>query len=1697
MSDGFDPRQLGEEQGVDPRSLVTTAEVGGFDPRSLSNAGGVNPRRLSPNVTPEQSWPDVTVGSTEYGAADTASIMARSINHHLSSPANSLEDFSNSMEDFKKSHPEYGPTEVQNTLDLISNPKAISSRVFGSAAYTGMMMGTSMIPAAGWAVTGLTAYGIESQRAYEQALHEGATVQEAETAGRATGTANAIGQMIMSSKMLSILKGEGANFTRQLNNSTNSIQNAIGKGAFGMVKDAGVLGAINAIQGGIDDKIATDVYGAENRDPFNWDRRLQEGSIGAISSMLIGAPMGVVKIRKAIMDGEGNPTGQTADLNVFDRDTAFRYFKSKGAPTERARDMAAMTDLWASQHASDTGMPKESFFPSVINDKNFELGSNGAALQAKTQSVFDSFEKDPATTLKTLMKTAVSQFPADKVNALKDSLGITDKMSPGEADAKMDSAMLRYLWDTQPVSPEMAEPLEGIKQMLVDTYKNVTTLGAKKLPVESKIILDSMLAPETDAITSTRDRLAAARADLKSNFPPEFNPANLLTNEELQSLIEPIREEKVTHEFDPQFLNVSKETKETILRRPTTEEMKAKMEELIASKTPTEQAGNAPSEVKPELGLVEGVPRSRQEANLLIVDLYNELDRLRMGRLIRDEMSGVERRSESGQWLRDHLIRESPGDASSRQDFMQRAMRKLIPDEVASWFDKQSPLRKTESGVTLLDLGSEKEALSKAMDGPYNYEGGKKAASLGWKERLWLQKRDAMGFTNLEKIVDQSLPPEFRVTIPEKFRNVKDFVDFHAQMNREYGATAKAQGQTMRFADGKNRPYQQPDANRFLRLHTNEFREMAANPDGRQWKSFLENIKNLPGNEDLAKMKTSDISQKAQEVFHDTEIRSNSALESARLFKVVPSEVPIEVNRKMMTKEQYDAAIKRGVTGLKKEGNEYFKPIYRNKQLFETDPIRYIARASKVQADRLAWGKLAGQSTLSKVENSAIARVAKILDVTPANDAAALIRRIRSELLGTPLERLQTNLEKTTISKGQHGPPNSAEAVVANLKDHLDAAERERGSLDVPDPLSDKKALAQAVSLARSLKINLRPSRQDYLDNINSITATNMTEKQARSLKSAARQLEGINIELPKHELLSEVKSRLSEDTFSVIDNLMKRIDKETGVTNNPHALRVLKDIQGIPSAGGPEIPSIIKSVTSMIGTTMTAFRAPLHVPQTAWQILPDVGIKAYSEAMQSVLNEKTSVRERLNILGSVPHTVNRIGFEKILSMENLGKLAHLSEYPKILAGVAKAYRQVVNKTMLIDYVMNQNNLIAGESYRNYAKGLMDRPIVNGKANVTSSDVATLKKVGLSSQEIEGVKTGQISETTFAKIVLGGVQRLGTDLPAFKQGRIETSPIGRMTFAFSGYAINSGRILSGFMRHNVYEAMKSKDVPSMIRAGRDILTFVGAALGAGALTEVLYSIPRGSEMRQRLKEDDETTLHRATGALIKIAFVGPAARVMEGVSANGASDIILGSMPYLHAVGKLISMFSSNVNELIYGKPDVEQKFGRYGFGREVSEYLKSMNPMVREWGHTLDNAQYPDKPGYDEARQTVAMYKAKSSKTTGVPKPEALDPMKNDVYFYVQRGDRKGAVTAAQDYYRDYFEQIKGDPRNAIIHGMSPLQATESLRTSLNNRAPLDLTEMEKLDFLSSLPPDRAKKYLRMDIKYRALVDGIAPKER
>jgi hypothetical protein len=153
---------------------------------SLRNYAG------STNPDDQDIW-DVTGGAALYGGADIFSLASRRLGR--ATGLETFKDVSDFFEDFKKEHYSYGPTQVANTLDLITSPKALSSRLFGGAAYLGLgVLGTSN--PVGMGLTFGAAYAIESQRSYEDAKATGATEDEASLTGNVVGLTNGVLQVL-------------------------------------------------------------------------------------------------------------------------------------------------------------------------------------------------------------------------------------------------------------------------------------------------------------------------------------------------------------------------------------------------------------------------------------------------------------------------------------------------------------------------------------------------------------------------------------------------------------------------------------------------------------------------------------------------------------------------------------------------------------------------------------------------------------------------------------------------------------------------------------------------------------------------------------------------------------------------------------------------------------------------------------------------------------------------------------------------------------------------------------------------------------------------------------------------------------------------------------------------------------------------------------------------------------------------------------------------------------------------------------------------------------------------------------------------------------------------------------------------------------------------------------------------------------
>jgi hypothetical protein len=1743
--------------------------------------------KLLPHVKPEpdRDLYDVTIGAAQYGGAETLGLFARGIDRSFVK-SDSLTEFAQSMERFKNLHPEYSPVEVQSAQQLISNPAALSSNIFSGAAYLGINAGTMMIPGVGIPLTMATGYTIEAQRAYEQAKMFGSDEESATQAGKWSGTVGAFFSVLDGAKLVKIAKGERSVLAERMMNSANAYKRSLGPGV-NAAQDAVMVAGLGALQGGINEGIALSTYGKPIEKGF-WDRRLQEGAIGAATSVLLGSGSRVIKkvLGKGLVTDD--PTSnREIEINVFDRDSAISFFNERGVPSDSAKAMGALADGFASQWSERTRAPKERWFNSVLNEDNFKVrpeNDNGSALAADMESLLASFDQSPVKVVDAFLNAAVKNMTdTDKADLMK---GLKlENVSPEEADIKMQKAFVRYLWNGKAPAPELQYAFDSMREVLKDAYKKVSALGAKKIGPETRAVLDGLLSRETEEISGARERISNLEDAIKVAFPeqpsarkgtvsPEFledlmNPVEeskttfvTLPNEELpvevtsttrrkrtKAEVKKAIEDKLSEGLQPEagkspssetFFHGSPNTKLTFLSQPRTgplgdgtyltsteaiartdagnkgkvyraevdlkkgfksddflnesvidearklwSERKLNIDEFpgdvdVIWYVDVLQSNHAdtwrealiragydhgidtnpdhpqvivldPKKVKlipGEFSNIEGLDRNKTEARLLLDNAYAELDRLQKGRLIPDEMSAIARRSQPDGWQRDQLNVETPVDTRNRWKLWEHL------DPIRAIINIGTPLERWTWGKKIKETLGNVVAFARRTSGVYEEEIVNTYRSLTWKERRWLQTVDDEGFSNMRKLVDTQGVNTHISQAPSE--NIARLRELSWKINLDMGRMAERLGVTMLLPDGREVPYKQPQQGRMIRFPTDDARRAVQTKQGSIYHGIVEAAKRF--NPELRGKDLKTIGGMLDNIFVDPEIKKNSALETARVFKIMPD--VIDVNGKKIA-------------------------------IYHIEPIKYLRQAVRSQAQRLGWVHEIGQSRIESASIKQLKQVAKEFGVAPIEDEYALAKRINERLLGkqpeefpvvdgeakelrdklqqieqTPDEKVQARIDKRAEKRKKS--PRPAGTIKRELVDTA-------ALLTSHDLADTPSAMRKAIELAREVGVSVHPTRQEYIDAIMKVTATNMDAKEVAKMRVIARRLKGVDDSLPPDELLSEIKSRLKEEPLDYMETLQKNLSAESGGIADEYATMVVKSSQGIPLNINNRTwyTRGVKSLSTVIGTLHTSLSVVVNVPQTLFLVPKFGGIKNYLMALHDTVHQFKATKSDIEAFGAMPDTFYSYGTEPGYRLE----------------GWTRNFRQAFTTATGLKFVADFNNVVAGETFKRLALSWKADP-----DGIGIGDVRTMKSLKLTPDEIKAVQAGSMSDLTFAKIVQRGVDLTQyTTTSGHERGTLEHNPLMSMLFAYSNYAIGTARAMGEWFHNDFANLENLKNPKAAIQALGTTSVLLGSALGAGMLSRIMRDIAKGDANR----EMDETVRDKMVGALFEISILGPSQRFIDAFRFSGGDEekMFLGMMPQLKAV---INGMSALYNQ-VFAKPVLDKSttdaFAKFGFVDNVAEAAKRNTPILKAFVNWMDKAQYPEHVNYLEVKAHSAKFKRDQSDVLGSSGGEPKDPNREKVFFYVARNDSEAAVKAAQQYYQEEVDKLMKNPMDAIIKGDGPDSISRRLRSSLLSRAPINIESgLEKVNYLSKLPKDKLVRYYQTDMQYRLLVDLVAP---
>jgi hypothetical protein len=498
--------------------------------------------------------------------------------------------------------------------------------------------------------------------------------------------------------------------------------------------------------------------------------------------------------------------------------------------------------------------------------------------------------------------------------------------------------------------------------------------------------------------------------------------------------------------------------------------------------------------------------------------------------------------------------------------------------------------------------------------------------------------------------------------------------------------------------------------------------------------------------------------------------------------------------------------------------------------------------------------------------------------------------------------------------------------------------------------------------------------------------------------------------------------------------------------------------IMGIPHPNKFGRNKFVRSLSTFIGTLQTSLSVVPNIPQPLAQLPRYVGTKRLFEAWGRFMLDPKKSRAEGAALGAFPLSViNR-------SIERGGALE----------GGSRIFRGVVAEVTGLRYISERNNSIAYEAFRLVMEDWHKHGLKG------SRDINLAKQLGLTEEEINKAKKGDISDSTYRKFIQNGVARSQfTTESSYRKGKIENIPILNMLFAYSNYTLGNMRANIDWVSQ-VKEVVRNKDYKGAIRAVSDLSKLLIGSAGAGYAAMILRDAVKG----QLSGIDDEDALDQLTTALTEVQLLGAAQRMMDPFKySNGVMEkALISAMPHVQAisdaVGALLGMGR-------YGKLSLYDRTQR-AFLRHAPLAKALGDPSFMSdpnWGW-LDKLAWPEQIEYYDVRQKARKYEEDVLEKPRYVLLSQVNPEYQEVYELTKRFDFEGAYNEARAYYKEQYHE-----------GVPVEKAIRKLRQSLLSRSPIPFRETTKEKFLFSMPAEERRTAIEIDRKYRDLVDLIAPK--
>jgi len=880
-----------------------------------------------------------------------------------------------------------------------------------------------------------------------------------------------------------------------------------------------------------------------------------------------------------------------------------------------------------------------------------------------------------------------------------------------------------------------------------------------------------------------------------------------------------------------------------------------------------------------------------------------------------------------------------------------------------------------------------------------------------------------VGFTEFRRAADPT-----GVLNPSPIYKDHPAVVLNDTMNRYLGGEYTAVGgQTQK--GGTLQPFEQPKESRVIRLWSPDWMEAMFQGDGRTYREGLKAI--LAVNPDLGGL------DKVDKVFkgiREDPRRMIGTLEQAREIKVMP-----------------DVFYPDGPNG---------RPV----PFLETDIYTLLHRSVEAQAHGIGWERALGSGKLKDVGDALLQKVTNVLGITPTNDETSLRAKLaeggieQEKLLNrSPLiqdigsKAAELNLDPQVVARASTATQQELTTFMS------DAADRKaQGEYNFYKGLFDERTKNPLVSgeelkkLAGALGIPTEVTRDGLIRAMESADPQNFTPKQAKRLVQVAKAAQGIKLDQPIGELYQDLIQRVkSKASVDVADQLLSNYEKEGG--NRQDMLNVMRISQGIPiyALGRGPIGSLARNTSKIIGALQTVTASIPNLTQSINLIFRS-GPLEWLRTANDVIKNYELKRSDIAGLSGIPKAA----------------VAWVSEPGRPIENLVTNASQILSRATGLRSVEEFNNVMAGEIYRRKAESWK-------AGNFSEGDVTEARRLRLTPEEISGLKAGELSDFTYRKIVQNGIaiNEFNTEAP-YRKSKLENSPLAKMIFAYSNYALGMTRNMVGVLQ-DTKTAVRSGDPSQIGRAIKQNVYLLAGALGAGTAIQILRGAVRGNFERHQ----DDTHFDQAAQAIQEVALLGGVQRMLDPFKFDGGrlDAALVGAMPQVNFIKEYLGGL------LGYGK------YGKFDLDTRLAEASKKNIPIVKSLTSWINDVAYPELVDYNKARASVQSFEKKVLGREPQGGGDPINPVYYQVYQDIARGDGDRLQDDVVKYYR---EGVK----DALAKGKDPTEVISNLRSSLLQRSPIPLNSTDTVKYLASQSPEKRREVVKAHLKYMALVDRVAP---